>query len=213
MSGVVAFAGSRSVVPPAVVPAVGSVLASGRSVVVGCAGGVDAAVVAAVVAAGASSRLSVLAAFPASAARVLASVVAAGGSPASVSLASDSAGLAPGLALAWRTRSVVAAAARGGPGSALVAFPSGPCPAACRPGPSPVGGGSGTWLAVALAVGAAFPAVVFLPPGVPAPPWAGGRWAPAAGSGVWSAAVRWVPVQPVVVPGAVTALRKEALIA
>ena len=41
------------------------------------------------------------------------------------------------------------------------------------------GGGSGTWLAVALAAGAGLPVVVFLPAGVSAPVWPGGSWAPA----------------------------------
>lgn len=159
---VVAFAGSRSVVPPALVPVVRSVVASGRSVVVGCAAGADAAVAAAapgavVVSASGSARWS----------------------------------------LAARTRRVVAAAVAGGPGSALVAFPSVACPPACVPGPlaSVVGGGSGTWLAVALAVSSSLPVVVFLPSGVAPPAWPGGVWLPAASSGLWSAAVRWSPAQ------------------
>ena len=54
MGGVVAFAGSRSVVSPLVTPAVRAVLAAGRSVVVGDAAGVDAAVAAV---AGAAARV------------------------------------------------------------------------------------------------------------------------------------------------------------
>jgi hypothetical protein len=124
MSGVVAFAGSCSVVSPLVQPAVRAVLASGRSVVVGDAAGVDAA--------GSAAR-----------------VVSRGGGGR--------------WAPAVRTRAVVAAALAGGPGSGLVAFPSGPCPAVCRPVPGPLssgrvsGGGSGSWLAVALAVGLGLP--------------------------------------------------------
>jgi hypothetical protein len=87
----------------------------------------------------------------------------------------------------------------GGPGSGLVAFVGGACPAACRPVAAPlssgrvVGGGSGSWLAVALAVGAGLPVVVFAPAGVSLPAWSGGRWVPSAASGVWAAGWRWVP--------------------
>lgn len=154
---VVAFAGSRSVVPAVVAPAVRAVQASGRSVVVGCAPGVDAAVAAA--------------------------------APGAVVLSASSS--AP-WALAARTRLVVAAAVAGGPGSALVAFPSGPCPVGCVPGASVSGSGSGTWLAVALAVSSSLPVVVFLSSGVSAPAWPGGSWV-VAGVGVWSGAVRWAP--------------------
>jgi hypothetical protein len=55
------------------------------------------------------------------------------------------------------------------------------------------GPGSGSWLALALAVGAGLPVVVFLPAGVAAPAWAGGSWVPAAASGVWASALRWSP--------------------
>lgn len=94
---------------------------------------------------------------------------------------------------------MLAAAVAGGPGSGLVAFPGAPCPAVCRPVAGPLavgrvsGGGSGTWLTVALAVGAGLPVVLFLPAGVAAPAWPGGSWLPAASSGVWAAAVRWSP--------------------
>ena len=165
MGGVVAFAGSRSVVSPLVTPAVRAVLASGRSLVVGDAAGVDAAVAAV---AGAAAQ-----------------VVACGAGGR--------------WAPAVRTRAVVAAALAGGPGSALVAFPAGPCPEVCRPVPGAAlsgrvtGGGSGSWLAVALAVGAGLPVVVFLPAGVAPPAWPGGSWVPAAASGPWAAAVRWSP--------------------
>ena len=77
--------------------------------------------------------------------------------------------------------------------------PGGPCPAVCRPVAGPLsvgrvpGGGSGSWLAVALAAGAGLPVVVFLPAGVAPPAWPGGSWAPAASSGVWAAALRWSP--------------------
>jgi hypothetical protein len=107
-----------------------------------------------------------------------------------------SSGSSPG-ALAARTRRVVAAAVADGPGSALVAFPAGACPAACVPGrpAAVVGGGSGSWLAVALAVSSFLPVVVFLPAGVVPPAWPGGAWARAASAGLWSGAVRWVPAQ------------------
>jgi hypothetical protein len=60
---------------------------------------------------------------------------------------------------------------------------------------SVVGGGSGTWLAVALAVSSSLPVVVFLPAGVLPPAWRGGSWAPAASCGLWSAAWCWSPAQ------------------
>jgi hypothetical protein len=98
--------------------------------------------------------------------------------------------------LAARTRSLVAQLAAS-PGSQLVAWPSGACPAVCSPG-SASDGGAGTWLAVALAVSAGVPVLVMLPPGVVAPAWPGGSWAPAAACGSWAAAVIWRPgaVQP-----------------
>jgi hypothetical protein len=193
VSGVVVFAGSRSVVSGLVSPAVVSVLASGRDVVVGCARGVDAAVAATVCGWGLGRRLGVFAVSPVPAASWAAAAAADG---ASVVRVPRSAGRA---AFAVRSRLVLAAAVAGGPGSGLVAFPSGPCPAVCRPVVGPVfsgrvsGGGSGSWLAVALAVGAGLPVVVFLPAGPSAPAWAGGSWVPAAASGLWASALRWSP--------------------
>lgn len=101
-----------------------------------------------------------------------------------------------GWQLAARTRSLVALLAAS-PGSRLVAWPSGACPAVCAPG-SASAGGAGTWLAVALAVSAGVPVLVVLPAGVAAPAWPGGAWAPAAACGPWAAAVTWQPgaVQP-----------------
>ena len=218
VAAVVAFAGSRSSVLPLVVPAVRSVVASGRAVAVGCAAGVDAAVVAAVVAAGAASRLAVFAvADPGGLpfARV-AGLQAAAAAGASVSWFWPPAVPAGRSAFAARTRLVLAASVAGGPGSGLVAFPSGPCPAVCQPvagGPSGAlfsgrvtGGGSGSWLAVALAVGAGLPVAVFLPAGVAAPAWAGGSWVPAASSGVWASALRWSPSLLVGIPAGPGAL-------
>jgi hypothetical protein len=169
-------------------------------VAVGCASGVDAAVVSAVVAAGAASRLVVFAVSPPGglpAARVAPLLAAAS---AGAALRWPAAVVAPAAAaLAARSRSVVAAAVAGGPGSGLVAFPGGPCPAVCRPVAGRLssgrvsGGGSGSWLSVALAVGTGLPVVVFPPAGVAPPAWPGGSWVPAASSGVWAAAVRWSP--------------------
>jgi hypothetical protein len=173
-----------------VAPAVRSVLAAGRDVVAGCARGVDRAVAAEVVGSGLAERLGVFAVAPVPAESWAAAAAAAG---ASVVWVPRSAGRA---AFAVRSRLVLAAALAGGPGGGLVAFPGGPCPAACLPdwGAAPEqarvsGGGSGTWLAIALAVGAGLPAAVFLSGGVPVPPWPGASWAGLAELGVWSRAV------------------------
>jgi hypothetical protein len=173
-------------------PAVVSVLASGRDIAVGCARGVDAAVAATVCDWGLGSRLGVFAVSPVPAASWAAAAAADGASVVSVP---RSAGRA---VFAARSRLVLAAAVAGGAGSGLVAFSSGPCPAVCRPVPGLFagrvsGGGSGSWLAVALAVGAGLPVAVFLAVGVSAPEWAGGSWVPAAASGVWASALRWSP--------------------
>ncbi len=194
MSGVVAFAGSRSVVSPLVVPAVRSVLASGRDIVVGCARGVDRAVAAEVVGSGHAARLGVFAVAP-----------VPGGSWAAAAAESGAVvawgcGGVPGRAgFAHRSRLVLAASVAAGAGGGLVAFPSVPCPAVCAPAwgsaveSAPVvGGGSGTWLAVALAVGAGLPVAVFAPLSF-LPSWGRGAWVSGAASGVWSACWRWDP--------------------
>jgi hypothetical protein len=83
--------------------------------------------------------------------------------------------------LAARTRAVVAAAAAGGPGSALVVFLASPS-------------SRGSLLACRLAVSFGLPVIVF-PCGFPAsalPSLGAGSWSP-AGSGVWSGACRWLP--------------------
>lgn len=72
--------------------------------------------------------------------------------------------------------------AGGGPGSLLVVFPAGPCPAGVVPSPRWAGGGSGSWSSAALALGLGVPVVVFwCSPSSPLalPPW--GPWV--AGSG------------------------------
>ena len=198
VSGVVAFAGSRSSVSPLVASAVRSVLASGRDVVVGCARGVDQAVAAEVVGSGHAARLGIFAVAPVPAGSWAAASAASG---ASVVWVPGSAGRA---AFAVRSRLVLAAAVAGGPGGGLVAFPSGPCPAVCAPHwgmaverARVTGGGSGTWLAVALAVGAGLPVALFLPPGVSLPCWSGGDWLTSPDfPGVWSRSYLWLPAHP-----------------
>ena len=71
--------------------------------------------------------------------------------------------------------------AGGGPGSLLVVFPAGPCPAGVVPSPRWAGGGSGSWSSAALALGLGVPVVVFWcsPSPLALPPW--GPWV--AGSG------------------------------
>jgi hypothetical protein len=80
----------------------------------------------------------------------------------------------------------VSSALAGGAGSALVAFPGGPSPAAV---PS---GGSCVWFAVACGVAVGLPVVVFAPSSSWLPSWPGVRWRLAAWpfAGGWSAAVR-----------------------
>lgn len=80
------------------------------------------------------------------------------------------------------------------PGSGFVVFVSSPCPSSVVPGSSWSSGGSGSWSSAALAAGLGLPLVVFWCASgpFPAPSW-GGRWVPAAPSGVWSAGWRWVP--------------------
>ena len=163
----VGFCGSRSLVcSPLVAPVVGSVLASGRGVAVGCAAGADALVRAAAPGCAVFS----VAAFP--------------GLPARAALAARSAALV----------SAVAASGPGAAFVGFVA--SGPCPAGLVPARSAsrcfAGFGSGSWASLAFAAGLGLPVMVFpsLPGWLPA---AWGAWSPAAVSGVWSAAWRLTP--------------------
>lgn len=200
-------AGSFSVAcaPPVSVPAlVGSVLAAGRSVAVGCAAGADAAVVAAALGAGGAGRLSVLAVAP-SLAAAPAGVRAAAAAGASVVLGAGGSAPAGAAALSARSAAVVRLAAAGGPGSGLVALLGPvPCPGGLVPSASPSrcwrGFGSGSWAAVAFAVGLGLPVVVF--GGGLLPSWPGGRWAPSCGappsasSSPWALGFSWVPSPP-----------------
>jgi len=161
---VVGFSGGRRLSPafrPLVAGVVASVLASGRSVAVGCAGGADAFV---------------------RAAAPYARVFAVPGS-----------GWRPAAWFATRSVALVRAAAAGGSGSGLVAFPAAPCPVGLLPSALPAacfcGLGSGSWASAAFAAGLGLPLVVF-PCGFSAlPPW--GVWVP-AGSGVWVSGWRLV---------------------
>ncbi|BBL77541.1 hypothetical protein [Methylomagnum ishizawai] len=182
--GVVAVAGSRAL-PPAGLALVQRVaralVASGRSLAVGCASGADAAVLGAVPA----SAVSVFAAFgpggvgscPVSAVSAVAAVAAAGGSvvwwaggPASVPLAAR---------LAARSAAVVGAASSG-----CVVFFGSPC-------------SRGSLLAASLAAGRSLPVVAF-PVGFPGsalPSLGAGSWVPCSRGGVWASAWSWVPAQ------------------
>ena len=97
-------------------------------------------------------------------------------------------------ALPARASACVRACAAAGPGSAWVAFVSGPCPTGVMPARAWRSGrpASGSWSEVALAVGLGLPVVVFwcAPGSAVLPSW-GGAWAP-AGRGVWAAGWRFV---------------------
>ena len=89
----------------------------------------------------------------------------------------------------FAARSIACVRAVAGAASAClwVAFPATACPAGLRPSPSPSacfsGFGSGTWAALAFAIGSGVPCLVFLPPGV-SPPFS---WplTPVAGTHAW----------------------------
>lgn len=196
---VVTFGGSRSLAScPLAVAAVRSVLASGRRVSVGCAVGVDSVVVSSVLAAGGASSLSVFAVggfgaggrplgfWRGSAVSAVSAAVRAG---ASVSWwAGGPSSLPLRVRLFGRSVAACSLALGGGPGSGAVFFVAG------GPSVSP-----GTWSVAAWCVRAGLPVVVF-PAGSsgfawPGASWAGvaGSFAPAAASGLWSLARRWVP--------------------
>lgn len=98
-------------------------------------------------------------------------------------------------ALPARASACVRACATAGPGSAWVAFVSGPCPAGVIPARSWRSGrpASGSWSEVALAVGLGLPVVVFWCAPGPAvlPAWCG-SWS-LAGRGVWASGWRFAP--------------------
>jgi len=187
VSGVVAFAGSRSLgaaFAPLVGSAVGSVLRSGRSVSVGCCVGADAAVLSALCAASPRSG-SCFAAFGSggvgscalSAVGAVSSFAAAGGS---VSWwAGGAASVALPARLSARTGAVVAAASV----SAVLFFSS----------PASVG----SLLAARLAAERGLPVFAF-PCGFCGsllPSLGAGSWVCVGGSGVWSLSFRWVSSQ------------------
>lgn len=183
VSGVVAFAGSRSLpsaFAPLVASVVGSVVRSGRSVSVGCCIGVDQVVLSCVP----TNSVRCFAAFGAggvgacslSAVSAVSDLAAAGGSVSWWSGGGSSVALP--VRLSFRTHAVINAATV----SALVFFTS-PWSA-------------GSVLACHLAVGRGLPVFAF-PCGFPgfALPLLGlGAWV-AVGGGVWSSAFRWVPAQ------------------
>jgi hypothetical protein len=190
--GVVAVAGSRSLPleASALVAAVcRSLVASGRSLVVGCCSGADAAVLGCAVAPSGrgvpAARVSCLCAFgpggsgagPASAVSAVEAFAAAGGSvawwaggPSSVPLSAR---------LAARTRAVVAQASAG-----CVVFFASPL-------------SRGSLLAARCAVSRGLPVFAF-PVGFAGrllPSLGAGAWVPVSGSGVWAEAFRWVSGQ------------------
>lgn len=187
VAGVVAFAGSRSLgaaFAPLVGSVVASVLASGRSVSVGCCVGLDAAVLSALCAASPRSGLC-FAAFGVggvgscslSAVSAVSAFAQVGGS---VSFWSGSgASVALPARLSARTGAVVAAASV----SAVVFFAS----------PS----SAGSLLAARLAVGRGLPVFAF-PCGFCGsllPSLGAGAWVAVGGSGVWAGTFRWVSAQ------------------
>jgi hypothetical protein len=161
---VVGFSGGRRLSPafrPQVVGVVSAVVAAGRSVAVGCAGGLD---------------LFVRSAAPGA---LVFSVVGPRGQRLAAAV------------FAARSVRLVRAVAAGGPGSGFVVFPAAPCPAGLAPSSLPLacfcGSGSGSWASAAFAAGLGLPLVVF-PCGFSAlPAW--GLWSP-AGAGVWSGGFR-----------------------
>ena len=194
----VMFGGSRQLVSSSVLQAVvSSVLASGRSVSVGCALGADELALRQVMASGAASRLSVFAVGGVSASGVPAGFWRGSAVRAVLSAASAGASMAwwAGGAVSWplrvrlfaRSQACASSVLRGGPGGGAVFFVCG--------GPSV---SHGSWAVARWCVGAGVPVVVFpVSEGFawPGAPWAGvaGRFVPLPGSGVWSLGSRWVP--------------------
>lgn len=207
---VVGFCGVRFPGPaaaPLVSSLVSSVLASGRSVVSGCAVGADALSVSAAVSAGAGGRLGVFCAYgPSGAGRVgqssspasaLLPVLSSGGRV--VFWAGGGPSVSPVARLVRRSLAFVSAVAASGPGRGVVAFVGGPPPAAFgAPGTSGWPScGSGSWGSAGAAALRGVPVLVFplasWPAGValPALPGPAGVWVPAASSGPWSGGWRW----------------------
>lgn len=222
---VVGFAGSRSlsaaVAGPLVSALVGSALAAGRAVAAGCALGADSLALSAAVAFGAGrsvraagfqSRLFVFCAFGPAGLGVgrsssLAGVSAAAAAGARVAWwAGGGPAVPPAARLAGRSLAFVRFLAASPPGSALVAFVSGPPPRAfgrAAPGGWP-SCGSGSWGSVGAAALLGLPVVVFpvgwagfagaasLPPLPGRGPAGRGRWVAAGGRWPWAAGFRWV---------------------
>lgn len=214
----VAFVGSRSLpgsAAPRVSALVGSVLASGRRVGVGCASGADSLVVSSVLAAAGGRSLSFFCAFgpsglgALSVSLPLASVVAlvaagarclwwAGGGPVAGGRVPPARSRLAGRSLAL----VRAAAASPRPGAGLVALVSAAPPRSfgpALPGRWP-SCGSGSWSAAGAAALLGLPVFVFpvawsafSPAALPLLPGAPGAWVPAASSGPWAAGFRWLP--------------------
>lgn len=175
-ASLVGFTGARSLGAPwspLVASVVGSVLAGGRGVAVGCASGAD---------------LLVRSAAPGALV---------------FSVASGRWGRGRGAFAGRSAALVRAVAASGpGAGAGFVGFVSSACPAGVVPAGSWRSGvpASGSWSTLALAAGAGLPVVVFWcgpwpgPGGSPPlPAWPGGAWSPAAASGCWAAGWLWSP--------------------
>ncbi len=217
-SPLVGFVGSRSLpasAAPLVSALVGSVLASGRRVVVGCASGSDALVVSSVLAAGGGRSLSLFCAFGPSGLGALSvsappaalvPVVAAGARVLWFAGGGLVAGVLPPprARLAGRSLSLVrAVAAAPRAGSGVVALVSAPPP---RPLPFVSPGawpscGSGSWGSAGAAALLGLPVFVFpvgwpgfVPSALPVLPGAPGSWVPASSSpsSPWFGGWRWL---------------------
>jgi len=185
VSGAVALCGSRRL-PSAGHALAGrvaqGVLASGRSLVLGCCTGADAAALAACPP---GSAVRVLAAFGPggagagrhSAVAPVAAFAAAGGAVSWWS------GGGSGVPLAWRLAGRTRAVVRAGPGGLVAVFGS--------------PGSRGSLLACRTAAGQGSPVAAF-PVGFRGellPVLGAGAWVPAEGSGVWSSAWLWQPAE------------------
>lgn len=163
----VGFCGSRFLpasVSPLVSSVVGSVVASGRGVAVGCAAGADALVRAACPGAQVFSVVTGRwgqgpQAFAARSSALVRAVAASGAGAGMVGFVAGPCPVGVVPARSWRSSSVV----------------------------------SGSWSSLALAAGLGVPVVVFPVGWAWRPPaWAGGSWVP-AGRGVWASGWRWAP--------------------
>lgn len=165
----VGFCGSRSLPvssAPLIASVVGSVLASGRGVAVGCAAGADAVVRAAAP----GCQVYSVSAFPSL--------------PARAALAARSAACVSAVAASGPGAAVV--------GFVVAPCPVGLVPSR-SPSRCFAGFGSGSWASLAFAAGLGLPVLVFSAGGAAGLPGSWGAWVSAAPAGVWSGGWRLVP--------------------